>query len=369
MDTLTLVLFIAGFFLLVFGADWLVRGAGNLAALAGISPLVIGLTVVAFGTSAPELAVSVTAAYQGAADLALGNVVGSNIANILLILGISALVAPLFVSAQLLRNDIPIMLGVSVLTMFLALDGNIGRWNGVLLFAGIIAYTVWSIYESRKAGKTDDPEALEDVKLDEDRSPLSIARNVALLVVGIGLLTLGSNWLVNGAMALAALFGVPEIIVGLTIVAFGTSLPELATSVVASMRGERDIAVGNIIGSNLFNLTSVLGLTAIVAPNGIPVPEIALTFDLPVMLAVAFATVPIFISGYVITRGNGALFLFYYLAYLGFEIIEALAPDWLGRYQLAMGEFIVPITIVIVTVTMVAFVRREQPTVRERDPA
>ena len=269
MLTLTL-LFLFGAVLLIAGAELLVRGASRLALGWGISPLVVGLTVVAFGTSSPELAVTISSSYSGEADVALGNVVGSNICNVLLILGLSAAIAPLRVDRQLVRLDVPLMIAASVLTVLLSLDGRVGTFDGVLLVSGMIAYTAFLIRLSRR-----DPEA---VKTSDNGSgsaaPVSgsSVKNLLWIVVGLGMLVLGSQWLVDAAVRVANSLGVSELVIGLTVVAVGTSLPEIATSVLASLRGQRDIAVGNAVGSNLFNLLLVLGLGSIIAPRGFRCP-------------------------------------------------------------------------------------------------
>ncbi|MFM7785417.1 MAG: calcium/sodium antiporter, partial [Gammaproteobacteria bacterium] len=311
-----LLLIAGGFVVLVLGAEWLVRGASKLAAAAGVPSLVIGLTVVAFGTSAPELAVSVSSALAGSADIALGNVVGSNIFNVLLILGLSAMAAPLIVSAQIVRIDVPIMIVASLLVWVLALDHSIGRIEGAILFTLIVAYTVLQIREGRKSGADDGAVA-------EGESAPPIPRNVGFIVAGLVLLVFGSRVLLEGATGLAREMGVSELLIGLTIVAAGTSLPELATSVLAAMRGERDIAVGNVVGSNIFNLLSVLGLSAAIVPGGMPVAEGALTFDIPIMTAVAVACLPIFFRRHLIARWEGGVFVAYYVAYTLFLILDA----------------------------------------------
>ena len=343
MDTVTLLLFVAGIVLLIGGAELLVRGASRLASAVGISPLVIGLTVVAFGTSAPELAVSIQASLAGQADIALGNVVGSNIANVLLILGISALIVPLVVSAQLVWLDVPLMIGASVLLLLLALDGTIGRWDGALLFAGIAAYTGFLIRQSRRETAAALVSGAEPEASTGGGGWLS---NALLVLVGLALLVLGSRWLVNGAVQVATLLGVSQLIIGLTVVAVGTSLPEIATSVLASLRGERDIAVGNVVGSNLFNILSVLGISAMVAPAGVPVAHAALTFDIPVMIAVAVACLPIFFTGHLIARWEGAVFLAYYIAYTMYLVLDATNHDALPAFSSAMLVFVLPLTAV-----------------------
>jgi cation:H+ antiporter len=290
---------------LIGGAEVLIRGASRLAVSVGISPLVVGLTVVAFGTSAPELAVTVGASYAGEPELALGNIVGSNIFNVLMILGTTAAVAPLVVSRQLVRFDVPLMIVVSLVVSAMALDGRIDRLDGAVLFAGILGYTVFSIVKSRSESAFVQKEYETALHASEAKRS-SAAVNILLMVAGLVLLVLGARWLVEGATAIAQALGVSELVIGLTIVAAGTSLPEIATSVLAALRGERDIAVGNVVGSNLFNLMAVLGLGSIVAPEGVPVGAGALTFDIPVMIAAAIGMLPICFTGYLIARWEGS---------------------------------------------------------------
>lgn len=341
MTALTLVSFIAGLILLVLGADWLVRGASRIAAASGISALVIGLTVVAYGTSAPELAVSVKAAWSSQADLAVGNVVGSNVFNILFILGTSAIITPLLVAAQIIRVEVPIMIGVSVLVYLMSMDGRIGRLDGAVLFAGVIAYTVTQIRQSRKESA-----AVKDEYADGAAPPMpsSTLGSLGWIAAGMAALILGSHWLVDSAVVFARVLGVSELVIGLTIVAAGTSLPEVATSIVAALRGERDIAVGNVIGSNIFNLLSVLGLSSLVSPSGVPVAAGVMGFDLPVMIAVAIACLPIFARGARIERWEGAVFLFYYVAYTAYVILAAQRHDVLPLFSASMQWFVLPLT-------------------------
>jgi cation:H+ antiporter len=343
--------FLLGLTTLVAGAQVLVRGSSKLALSFGISPLVVGLTVVAFGTSAPELAVSVRSTLGGQVDIALGNVVGSNIFNILLVLGISALAAPLLVAPQLIRQEVPLMLGASVLLFALALDGAIGRGDGALLFGLLLLYTVFVIRQSRKAGREAEEEFAQEFS-----APAAGAWDrhwsvqIALIGIGLGLLVLGANWLVDAAVSFARALGLSEMVIGLTIVAIGTSLPEAATSVVATLRGERDIAVGNIVGSNLFNLLGVLGLSGLVAPLALPVPTAMLNFDMPVMIGVALACLPIFFTGHVIARWEGALFLFYFAAYTAYLLLASQQHDLLDTYGTAMAAFVLPLTAVTLAV-------------------
>ncbi|MBK9714998.1 MAG: calcium/sodium antiporter [Kouleothrix sp.] len=282
MAPLTFILFLAGLGLLVGGAELLVRGASRLAATLGVSPLVVGLTVVAVGTSAPEIAVALQSSLTGQVDLALGNIIGSNIANVLLILGLAALVAPLTVPQLLIRQDVPIMIGVSVAVLLLSLDGVLSWLDGTLLTAGIVAYIVYVVVQSRKESARVKAEYAAESGVEQRRASYGWGRSLAMALLGLLLLIVGADWLVDGAVAFARVLGVSELIIGLTIVAVGTSLPEIATSMLASIRGERDIAVGNVIGSCIFNLLLVLGLAALAAPGGVPVPAAVLHFDGPV---------------------------------------------------------------------------------------
>ncbi len=347
-----LLAIVAGLLLLVGGGEMLVRGASKLAVALRISPLVIGLTVVAFGTSAPELAVSVQASIIGSADLAIGNVVGSNIFNVLLILGLSAVIVPLVVASEFIRRDVPIMIGVSVLMLIFSLDGHIGRVDGAILFTGIVSYTVWCIRASRQESQAVQQEFAAEWSSDEPRKKSSMLIDVLLILGGLVLLVIGSNWLIHGSVVIAKSFGVSELIIGLTVVAAGTSLPELATSIIAAIKGERDIAVGNVVGSNIFNILSVLGLSALLAPSGINVTAAAIRFDIPVMLAVAVACWPIFATGNVISRWEGAIFLFYYFAYTTHLILEATGNDFRHTLSGLMMIFVVPLTVLTIAITV-----------------
>ena len=338
---MTILLFIAGLVILVAGGELLVRGSARLAAATGVSPLVVGLTVVAFGTSSPELAVSVQASLAGQVDIAVGNVIGSNIFNVLLILGLSAAIVPLVVSAQLVRLDVPIMIGVSILLLVLALDGQLSRFECGLLAAGLVAYIVTQIVLSRRSIAMSDDEPIET------GNPLI---NLLLIVVGLALLVLGSRWLVQSAVEIAEAFGVTQLVIGLTIVAAGTSMPELATSVIAGVRGQRDIAVGNIIGSNIFNILAVLGISGVLAPAGIPVSNAALTLDFPVMLAVAVLCFPIF-SKYAIRRWEGMLFVAYYALYTGYLILDSANHEGLAEYRMVVLTTVLPLTLITVVVS------------------
>lgn len=347
---MTLIWLAVGLVCLVVGAESLVRGASRLATMMGISPLVVGLTIVAFGTSAPELAVSIQSGLEGQAGIAVGNVVGSNIFNVLFILGISALIVPLVVSQQLVRLDVPLMIAISVLVLILGWDGHISALEGGLLFAGIIAYTLFLFIQSRRESKAVQAEYEQEFGTREPGTAGSWLRNLLFIAAGLGLLILGSRLLVGSAVEIAHYFGVSDLIIGLTIVAAGTSLPEVVTSIVAALRGERDIAVGNVVGSNIFNILCVLGLTSIVTPGGLEVSDAALTFDIPVMIAVALACLPIFFTGYTIARWEGALFLAYYIAYTVWLVLHATASPIQGSFMEAMTGFVLPLTAVTLAV-------------------
>lgn len=352
---MTVFLFIIGLVLLIGGAELLVRGATRIATAAGIAPLVVGLTVVAFGTSAPELAVTTAATLAGDPDLALGNVVGSNILNVLLILGLSAAVSPLIVQKRVVRLEVPFMIGVSALVVGLALDRTISSLEGTLLVLGGLTYIVVLVVQGKRAGNgstapgvaasAGEPGSASPAA--SGWTPLGLFGDVVLIIAGLGLLVLGSHWIVQGARVLATHLGVPDLVIGLTVVSAGTSLPELATSVVASFRGQRDIAVGNIIGSNVFNLLIILGTAATVAPGGLQVPLSALTFDLPVMLIVAMACLPIFFTGHRIDRLEGFLFLGFYLAYTSYLVLDAANHHALPQLREAILYFGLPITVLV----------------------
>ncbi len=338
--------FMLGLAFLIAGSELLVRGASRLAAFIGIPPLVIGLTVVAYGTSSPELAVSMRSGLAGTADIAMGNVIGSNIFNILLILGISALIRPLIVSRQLIRLDVPIMILISFLLFLFALNGFLSRLEGGILFLGAISYTFFLIFQALREKKTVSDEFSREYTGEKKKSKKMLLIDSSYIVVGLGLLVLGSSFLINSSVVLARLFGIGELVIGLTIIAAGTSLPEVATSITASMRGERDIAVGNVVGSNIFNILAVLGLTALVTPGGIQVSSSALKFDIPVMVAVAVACLPVFFTGGIISRWEGALFLGYYIAYTLYLILKTSHHEMIPLFGLVFKLFVIPLTVI-----------------------
>jgi cation:H+ antiporter len=361
MDVWTGVFFVVGVAALVIGAESLVRGAARLAARTGLSSVVIGLTVVAFGTSAPELAVSLGASFRGEADIAVGNVIGSNIANVLLVLGLSAAVGGgLVVAQRIVRIDVPIMLGLSLLVFVFALDQELGRWEGILFVALLIGYISWTVVSSRRSTKPS--VAIEyDEALDADALREGSAFiDVGYAVAGLLMLVVGSQALVESATDIAGALGVSELVIGLTVVAVGTSLPEVATSVLAAARGHRDLAVGNAVGSNLFNILAVLGITAAVSPSAIEVPDAALVLDLPVMVAVAIACLPFFANGYSLLRWEGILFLVYYAAYIAYLVLDSGDHALSDSYAVAMLGFMLPLSLITVVVISVRSRRRER---------
>lgn len=357
---MTVVWFIAGLVLLVGGAELLVRGAAALARAAGISSLVVGLTVVAFGTSSPEMAVSVEAGLAGNGDIAVGNVVGSNSFNVLFILGVSALVAPLVVSRQLLRQDIPIMVAISLLPIILGWDGRISAIEGGISVLLLVVYTVWLIRQSRRAGAVPDaPDAEAPLTGGPAVGWRGMALNLALAIGGLVILVLGARWLVYSAVVFAEAAGVDKLIIGLTIVAAGTSLPEVATSLIAAFRGQRDIAVGNVVGSNIFNLLGILGLAATLAPGGLAINPSLLRLDVPVMFGAALACLPICFTGGRITRSEGLLLLGGYVAYTVYLVLNARQHPLLEPVGTILAWVLLPLAGLVLAGTAILQLRRQ----------
>jgi cation:H+ antiporter len=351
---LTILFFVGGLIGLVLGAELLVRGASRLALSFGISPLVVGLTIVAFGTSAPEMAVSTGAVLSGQTDIAIGNVVGSNIFNVLFVLGAAALITPLVVNIQLIRQEVPIMIGASILLLVLGLDGKIGFLDGAILLALLIAYTVFLIIQSRAETRSAQDQYATEI---EPAAPggwdARLPVQLLLIAVGLGLLVLGSDWLVTASTIFAKSLGVSDLVIGLTIVAAGTSMPEVATSLMAAIKGERDIAVGNAVGSSTFNILGCLGLSGLVSGDlGLIMPAAVLHFDIWVMIAVALACLPVFITGREIARWEGGVFLLYYAAYVTYLILATQQHGALGMFSTAMMGFVIPITVITLVVVL-----------------
>ncbi len=348
---MTVFMMFLGLAVLVFGAELLVRGASRLGAAIGISPLVIGLTIVAFGTSSPEMAVSVKAALTNHPDLIMGTNIGSTIFNILFILGLCALIAPLRVSQQLVLYEVPIMIGAHLILLAMCLNGRIDRLDALILFSGIIAYTLFAIYKGRKEAKAIriEYEAAFAPKMPKQNT-LFIGKQLVLIITGLVFCVLGANWLSDSAVILARVLGVSELVIGMTIVAAGTSFPEVATSVVATIRGHRDIAIGNVVGSNIFNILGIVGVAGLVAPDGIAIAPSVTRFDLPVAIAACVACLPIFFTGHKISRWEGVLFLGYYTAYTSYLVMAARDHDSLPMFSLIMMWFVVPLTLVTIII-------------------
>lgn len=301
---------LGGFIILTLGAEALVRGASAIALKLGITPLIIGLTIVAFGTSAPELAVSVKSALAGNSGIALGNVIGSNIANIGLILAITALIRPIQVQSQIVKRDIPLMIAASLLFWGLLLDGDLSFIDGTILLSLLVAYLGFSYFSSKNGSNEED----------FDVAPQNPMLSIVFIVIGISMLVGGGILFVDGAVDLAKNFGISELVIGLTIVAIGTSMPELVTSILAALKGQSDIAIGNVVGSNLFNILGILGVTAIVHP----VSAAGLQhFDFLVMLVMAVIILPFSWTGMRIGRREGGILLFSYLGYMGYLVAHA----------------------------------------------
>ena len=330
-----ILFFCLGLVALVVGAELLVRGSSKLALSFGVSPLVVGLTIVAFGTSAPEVAVSVGSALNGNADVAIGNVVGSNIFNVLFILGASALITPLVVHAQILKQEVPIMIGASLLLMWFASDANISIMESSIFLALLLAYTVMLIRQSRRETIATKDEYAESMPK-KSGWDAHWAVQVGLVAVGLFFLVLGADWLVETATNFAKQLGVSDLVIGLTIVAAGTSLPEVATSITAAIRGERDIAVGNVIGSNTFNILGCLGATGLAANGDLPISGSVIAFDLPFMVAVALLCLPVFFTGRRIARWEGFFFLLAYVAYTVWSVLAAKQHAALADFRWAM---------------------------------
>lgn len=341
---------IAGLVLLVAGAELLVKGSSRFAFKLGIPTTVIGLTIVAYGTSAPEMIVSAQAALNGQSDLSLGNVIGSNIFNVLLILGVSAVITPLIVGRQIIWQEIPIMIGVSLLPLLLGFDGVISRMDGVILLILLVSYTWLQVRMALKESKSNIKSLSMDSVIPKTWStPIC----VVAIVSGLGVLVWGARWFLQGSVAMARSFGIDELVIGLTIVAAGTSLPEVATSVLASIRGEKEIAVGNVVGSNIFNILGVLGVAAIIGQNGIAVSPAVLRFDIPIMIVVALSCLPIFLTGHKIVRWEGLLFLFYFVAYTLYLILDAKDHSIVAPFSGAMMSIVLPLTVITFLVVLV----------------
>jgi cation:H+ antiporter len=306
---------------LVLGAELLVRAGTRLAALIGIPPIVVGLTVVSIGTSIPELAVGIDAARLGSGSLAVGNIAGTNTFNILFILGLSALLVPLKLELRSVRIDLPIMVASAAALLLMGWDGTLTAFEGSLLVAAAALYTLTIIRSAQRESRVIAAEFAGAYRIGPVRQPVwEFVSLSILLILGIAVVVVGADWLVKSSIELARLIEVSEAFIGLTIVAVGTSSPELVTTIVSTIRGQRDIAVGNLIGSSIYNILFILGVTLLVTPAGIQVEPALIQVDIPVMAAVALACVPIFMSGRCISRLEGGLLVTAYMVYLGYLI-------------------------------------------------
>ncbi len=317
-----LVWLVAGLTALFFGADWLVGGASKLAVRYGISPLVVGLTVVAFGTSAPELFVSIGFNLGGYPDMALGNVIGSNICNIGLVLGISSFICLLHVKSELLIRDVPVLLLATVTFCWMLSDGEISLIEGIILFTAVLAYTVYQLVMAKGVKNPEVEKQFEDEFGVDEAKQTSLPVLAFLILAGLVALYFGAGWLEKGGVSLAMRLGVPEAVISLTLIAFSTSVPELATSVIASLKKESDIIIGNVIGSCIFNLLCVIGVTSMIKPVASAGIE---TVDLYVMIGFTLLLVPILWKGRVIMRWEGAVLLLSYFGYCTFLYFDRVA--------------------------------------------
>lgn len=342
----TILWFIVGLVALIGGAELLVRSASRLAVTAGISKLVIGLTVVAFGTSAPELAVSIQAGVSGQTDIMIGNIVGSNLTNILLILGLSALIIPLKVHKTLIKIDLPFLIAITILVYVLGLNGFFTVWECLLLAVILMIYL---FYLFRQKGDVDIPLAE-----DESKKKHSIPKDLLLLVLGFIGLILGARWIVSSAIIFAEMAGVSELVIGLTVVAIGTSLPEIVISLLAAFKGEKDIAVGNIIGSNILNFLAVLGVSGMFIPEAIPIQQSLIDVDLILLIGATILCFPIFFTGRRIVRWEGAIFLILYIAYLLYQFLIASDHEILEVFIALMLYFAFPMILLLVSTAFIA---------------
>jgi cation:H+ antiporter len=318
------ILFLTGFAVLIAGAELVIRGGTRVAVLLGISPLVLGLTVVAVGTSLPELAVGIIASRQGNGDLAIGNIAGTNIFNILFIFGLSACMRPLPVHLRVLRLDLPMMIAAAVVMTFMACDHILTSLDGLLMFLAAVFYTIGVVRLSRGESVAVKAEFAEMYRTPEKNSKnftIAGSKYGVMLLIGMGLSVLGADWLVSGAVSIAHALGISDALIGLTIVAIGTSAPELATTIVATLKDERDVAIGNLLGSCIYNIFVILGLTTLASPGGLPVGQALLKFDIPMMVGVMLLCVPVFKTDKLVSRTEGIIFITFYLIYLSSLIL------------------------------------------------
>jgi cation:H+ antiporter len=312
---------VLGLAALVAGAELIVRGGTRVAAYLRIPPIIIGLTIVSVGTSVPELAVGIEAAHRGNGALAVGNIAGTNVVNLLLILGVSALLRPLALTMQTLRIDLPVMGFAAVGFLAMCWDGELSRLEGIAMVSAGVAYTLLIIYLARRESSDAKQEFASEFTVKSTLQPAAmLALSVAMLLVGIAIVVVGSDWLVDGASTLARAMGVSEALIGLTIVAIGTSSPELVTTIIGTLRNDRDVAVGNLLGSSIYNILAILGITCLVPAQGLAVERELIHIDIPFMVGATLACIPVFLSGRRVTRTEGGVFVAAYLAYITYLV-------------------------------------------------
>lgn len=354
LSFMVVILFIAGLIALIGGAELFLKGVDRFGIKWGISPLIMGLTVVAFATGAPELAISLQAAVNGSADLVLGNIIGSNIANILLILGICTLVKPLAITLRVVRIDVPIVIGASILLYILAMDGELTTLDGVWLVLGLIVYSVFTFFQIKRERGDNSPEERSKEEIESLASGwFFYIKNLGFLAIGLTFIVLGSSWMVDSAVQIATILGLSELVIGLTIVSIGTSLPEVATSVATIRKGNADMAVANVLGSNLYNIFLTMGLTLVIAPGILAVSDAALALDLPFMVAVSIACIPIFVAGFNLTLSDGIIFLLYYSMYLTYLVLDAINSPYENMMETLVLWVVLPLTLLYMIVRVI----------------
>lgn len=358
---MTVLIFIIGLILLIGGAELFLNSVDKFGIAWRISPLIMGLTVVAFATGAPELAISLQAAIEGRPDLVLGNIIGSNISNILLILGITGLISPLAITNRIIKRDIPMVIAASILMYLLAMDGSLSPFDGVLILTALLSYSVFMYYQIKSDRKNNKGEELSIAakKILNNNPAWFYTKYILLLLAGLAMIVIGSRLMVHAAVTIAEILGVSELIIGLTIVSIGTSLPEVATSVSASRKGDSDTAIANVLGSNLYNILLTLGLTVVIAPGLISVSQEAVVFDMPVMIIVVFACLPLFWPGKELGRIEAFGFLFYYGAYLSYLVLIAMNHPLKSVLEWWMIWVIIPLTILLIIVKFIVDYRNK----------
>lgn len=355
---LSVVLFVVGLATLIGGAELFLRSVDKFGAAWSVSPVVMGLTVVAFATGAPELAISLQAAVDGKPDLVVGNILGSNIANILLILGIAGLVQPLKITNRIIKVDVPMVIGASLLLFILARDGLLSPLDGGIILLALTGYSIFMYFQIRKDRLANISLSEGSLKLDEELTTAFYVKYIVLLLVGLVLIVMGSRMMVHSAVEIAGVLGISELIIGLTIVSIGTSLPEVATSVSAVRHGDSDTAVANVMGSNLYNILLTLGLTVVIAPGAIDVSMDAVNLDLPFMLIVAGACLPLFWPGKELGRPEAFGFLTYYGLYLAYLVLISIQHPFKDQFEGIMVWVVIPITVLLIILKFVLDYRR-----------